>query len=89
MTSSQNGLNGNGPSASAPDGPPPRDGGPDPSDGGPDLGDLIVVLLASSLAGLRDRLHYDGFEVAAELIADLVEIADDYLTYRSGMPFDK
>lgn len=46
----------------------------------------MVVLLASSLAGLRDRLHYDGFEAAAELIADLVEIADDFLTYRAGMP---
>lgn len=81
MTSSQNGLNGNGPSDPGPEAPPPRDGGPD-------LGDLMVVLLASSLAGLRDRLHYDGFEAAAELIADLVEIADDFLTYRAGMPPD-
>lgn len=46
----------------------------------PDLGDLVVVLLASTLAGLRDRLAQDGFECAAELVADLVEIADDYLT---------
>ena len=81
MTYSQNGLNGNGPSSES-DGPPAFDDGPD-------LGDLIVVLLASSLAGLRDRLHDDGFAMAAELIADLVEIADDYLTYRSGMPFEK
>lgn len=46
----------------------------------PDLGDLIVVLLASTLAGLRDRLFDDGFEDAAGLVADLVEIADGYLT---------
>ena len=46
----------------------------------PDLGDLVVVLLAGTLAGLRDRLAQDGFEPAAELVADLVEITDDYLT---------
>ena len=46
----------------------------------PDLGDLIVVLLASALAGLRDRLHDDGFCAAAEVVADLVEVADDYVT---------
>ena len=45
-----------------------------------DLGDLVVVLLASTLAGLRDRLAEDGFEPAADLVADLVEVADDYLT---------
>ena len=49
----------------------------------PDLGDLIVVLLASTLAGLRDRLHQDGFDRAADLVADLVEAADDYLTARA------
>jgi hypothetical protein len=46
----------------------------------PDLGDLIVILLAGTLAGLRDRLECDGFAPAAELVADLVEITDDYLT---------
>ncbi|MBA2426253.1 MAG: hypothetical protein H0V60_04105 [Actinobacteria bacterium] len=46
----------------------------------PDLGDLAVVFLASTLAGLRDRLAADGFEDSAELIADLVEIVEDYLT---------
>ena len=46
----------------------------------PDLGDLVVVLLASTLAGLRDRLAADGFDPAADLVADLVEITDDYLT---------
>ena len=45
-----------------------------------DLGDLVIVLLASTLAGLRDRLAEDGFEPAADLVADLVEVADDYLT---------
>ena len=46
----------------------------------PDLGDLVVVLLAGTLAGLRDRLQQDGFERASELVSDLVEMADDYLT---------
>lgn len=49
-------------------------------DEAPDLGDLIVMLLAGTLAGLRDRLESDGFSPAAELVADLVEITDDYLT---------
>ena len=49
-------------------------------DEAPDLGDLIVILLAGTLAGLRDRLEDDGFEPAAELVSDLVEITDDYLT---------
>ena len=48
--------------------------------GAPDLGDLVIVLLTSTLAGLRDRLAHDGFDPAAELVGDLVEIADDYLT---------
>lgn len=52
--------------------------------GAPDLGDLVVVLLASTLAGLRDRLAHDGFDPAAELVADLVEIADDYVTSVTG-----
>ena len=46
----------------------------------PDLGDLVIVLLASTLAGLRDRLAHDGFDDAADLVADLVEVTDDYLT---------
>ena len=46
-----------------------------------DLGDLVIVLLASTLAGLRDRLAADGFEPAAELVADLMEVTDDYLTH--------
>lgn len=45
----------------------------------PDLGDLVIVLLASTLAGLRDRLEHDGFHRASELVADLVEITDDHL----------
>ncbi len=47
----------------------------------PDLGDLIVALLASTLAGLRDRLALDGFGDAAELVAVLVDVTDDYLTH--------
>jgi hypothetical protein len=44
-----------------------------------DLGDIVVILLVSTLAGLRDRLHHDGYEGAASLVHDLVEVADDYV----------
>ena len=44
-----------------------------------DLGDFVIVLLAGTLAGLRDRLAADGFIQAAELVADLVEVTDAYL----------
>ena len=50
----------------------------------PDLGDLVVVLLAGTLAGLRDRLELDGFTPASDLVADLVEITDHYLTSVAG-----
>lgn len=51
-----------------------------PCERAPDLGDFVLVLLAGTLAGLRDRLVFDGFETAADLVADLVEIVDEYLT---------
>ncbi len=54
--------------------------------GAPDLGDFVVVLLAGTLAGLRDRLASDGFEGAAELVADLVEAADDYIVMLGEPP---
>ena len=57
-----------------------------PSEDRPDLGNLIVVLLASSLAGLRDKLAGDGFEDSALLVADLVDVADDYITNCIGRP---
>jgi hypothetical protein len=55
----------------------------------PDLGDVVVMLLVGTLAGLRDRLHDDGFDRAAEFVADLVDAGDDYLirivpSHRSG-----
>ncbi|MFN2526688.1 MAG: hypothetical protein ABR505_10595 [Actinomycetota bacterium] len=46
----------------------------------PDLGDIVIVLLVGTLAGLRDRLVSDGFDRAADVITDLVELADDYVT---------
>jgi hypothetical protein len=46
----------------------------------PDLGDLILVLLASTLSGLRDRLAQDGFMNASDLVADLVDELDGYIT---------
>lgn len=45
----------------------------------PDLGDLVILLLASTLAGLRDRLTADNFSEASELVADLTERCDTYL----------
>ena len=45
----------------------------------PDLGDLVVVLLASTLAGLRDRLNDDGFALAAQLVSGLTDTCDSYL----------
>jgi hypothetical protein len=50
------------------------------AEGAPDLGDLVLVLLASTLAGLRDRLLEDGFESSGEVVADLVELLDDYIS---------
>ena len=40
---------------------------------------MIMLVLACTLAALRDRLFEDGHDRAAEVIADLVEITDDYL----------
>jgi hypothetical protein len=50
-----------------------------PARPGAELGDLVLVLLAGSLQGLSDRLEADGYDGAAELVADLVEVLDDYL----------
>ena len=44
-----------------------------------DLGDLVIVLLAGTLAGLRDRLVDDGFQKASELVAELTERCDAHL----------
>lgn len=49
------------------------------ADDGPDLGDLVIVLLASTLSGLGDRLDSDGFPRAAQCVAETVAIADHYL----------
>jgi hypothetical protein len=43
------------------------------------MGDLIIVLLACTLASLRDRLSADGYDRPARVVADLVEITNDYL----------
>jgi hypothetical protein len=44
-----------------------------------DLGDLVIVLLASTLAELRDRLCEDNFTKASELVAELTVRCDSYL----------
>lgn len=41
--------------------------------------DLVMVLLTCTLAGLRDKLLEDGYDQAGRVVADLVEITDDYL----------
>ena len=46
-----------------------------------DLSNLMLILLAGHLAGLRDRLALDGYYPAADLVADLVDITDDYLMH--------
>ena len=46
----------------------------------PDLGDLVIVLLAGTLAGLRDRLDGDGFDKACGLVSELTEKCDSYLS---------
>jgi hypothetical protein len=48
--------------------------------GYPDLGVIVLLLLASTLSGLADRLAEDGFGAASDLVADLVDVTDDYLT---------
>ncbi len=39
----------------------------------------MIVLLASTLAGLRDRLAADGFETASSFVAELTERCDSFL----------
>ena len=45
----------------------------------PDLGDIVVLLLAGTLAGLRDKLETDGFTRASDLVADLTDQCDSYI----------
>ncbi len=52
---------------------------PRPAEPCAELGDLVLLLLAGTLQGLSDRLQSDGYEGAAELVADLVDVLDDYL----------
>ena len=52
---------------------------PCPAEPSAELGELVLVLLAGTLQGLSVRLQSDGYEGAAELVSDLVEVVDDYL----------
>ncbi|MDQ3661072.1 MAG: hypothetical protein M3454_08475 [Actinomycetota bacterium] len=52
---------------------------PCPAEPCTELGDLVLVLLAGTLQGLSDRLQSDGYDDAAEVVSDLVEVVDDYL----------
>lgn len=44
-----------------------------------DLGDIVIILLASTLAGLSDRLGSDGFTTASVFVAELTQLCDSYL----------
>jgi hypothetical protein len=44
-----------------------------------DVGDFVIAVLAGSLAEVRDALAADGFDDAAELVADFVDAADHHL----------
>ena len=50
----------------------------------PDLGDIVILLLAGTLSGLRDRLANDGFERASELVAQLATTCDGYIAEVAG-----
>ena len=50
----------------------------------PDLGDIVILLLAVTLSGLRDRLASDGFERASELVARLTTTCDGYIAEVTG-----
>jgi hypothetical protein len=60
----------------------PRSGGESiwPPGGRAANGDAVIGSLADALAKLRDRLAAEGCYDAAELVADLAEITNDYLT---------
>ena len=45
----------------------------------PDLGNFVIVLLAGTLAALRDRLMEEGFAKAADHVARLVDLCDGYV----------
>jgi hypothetical protein len=47
----------------------------------PCMGDLVLTLLAGTLSALQDRLAHDGFADHAEVVADLVDVVDDYMAH--------
>lgn len=47
-----------------------------------DLGDFVIVLLAGTLAELRDRLWDDGFHAAADVVSDLTCRCERYIEDR-------
>jgi len=53
----------------------------------PSLGDLVLTLLAGTLSALRDRLAHDGHVDHAGVVADLVDVVDDYMAH-SAWGFD-
>ena len=52
----------------------------------PSMGDLVLTLLAGTLSALRDRLFQDGFAEHGEVVADLVDVVDDYMAQSIWAP---
>jgi hypothetical protein len=52
----------------------------------PDLGDLVVVLLATTLRGLSCRLGQDGFPRAADIVMSLAMRCDHYILCLRSVP---
>ena len=47
-------------------------------------GDRAVLFMTALAAMLRDELFLDGYCEAAELMADLVDVGDDFLMHPPG-----
>ena len=80
------GTNGSGTNGSGTNGAGTNGSGMNGSSGGcdrslPCMGDLVLTLLAGTLSALRDRLAHDGFVDHAEVVADLVDVVDDYMAH--------
>ena len=47
-----------------------------------DVGDCVIAVLADTLSDLQDRLWADGFQTAADVVADLAYRCDRHLSDR-------
>ncbi|HEU4481062.1 MAG TPA: hypothetical protein VFS18_04180 [Actinomycetota bacterium] len=49
-----------------------------------DMGDLLVFLVASTVATVRDRLLEDGHVHAGDLLDEVTEVLDDFVRRRAS-----